>query len=146
MAHGKKLFLSRTIQKRTKFAAFLFASGYMMITLLLLTMILGTLNLISGMLGLDPAEAQSASYTIGNLIYDSVVNLLLTCGLLVSSIAAGFINGFGFRSLGKLIIASLTIGVVCMFFVGRGLVIASLGRPMKWFMLHKAGNEQTDLA
>jgi hypothetical protein len=62
--------------------------------------------------------------------------------MLVSSIAAGFINGFGFRSLGKLVVASLTIGVICMFFVGRGLVAASLGLPMKWFMMKKAGNEQ----
>lgn len=141
MAHGSKLFLSRTIQKRTKFAAFLFASGYVMITLLLLTMILGTMNLAAGMMGLDPAETQSSSYTVGNLVYDTMVNLLLTCGMLVSSIAAGFINGFGFRSLGRLILSSLTIGVICMFFVGRGLITASLGLPMKWFMLKKAGND-----
>ncbi|MCK4564877.1 MAG: glycosyltransferase [Verrucomicrobia bacterium] len=142
MAHGKKLFLSRTIQKRTKFAAFCFGSGYVMITMLLLTGILGTLNLISGMLGLDPASAQSPSYTIGHFVYDTSVNLLLTCGMLISSIAAGFINGFGFRSVGKLVVASFTVGVICMFFVARGLITASLGLPMKWFMMRKAGNEQ----
>jgi cellulose synthase/poly-beta-1,6-N-acetylglucosamine synthase-like glycosyltransferase len=141
MDHGRKLFLSRTIQKRTKFAAFLFSSGYVMISLLLLTMILGILNLVSGMLGLDPAAAQSSSYSVGNFVYDSIVNLILTCGLLVSAIAAGFINGFGFRSLSRLIVASLSIGVICMFFVGRGLLTAWLGLPMKWFMLRKAGNE-----
>ena len=142
MAHGKKLFLSRTIQKRTKFAAFCFGSGYVMIALLLLTGILGILNLVSGLFGLDPAAAPSASYTIGNFVYDTAVNLLLTCGMLISSIAAGFINGFGFRSIGRLIVASFTIGVICMFFVGRGLITAWLGLPMKWFMLRKAGNEQ----
>jgi cellulose synthase/poly-beta-1,6-N-acetylglucosamine synthase-like glycosyltransferase len=142
MAHGKKLILSRTIQKRTKFAALLFSSGYVMISLLLLTMILGILNLVSGMLGLDPAAAQSSSYSVGHFIYDTLVNLVLTCGLLVSAIAAGFINGFGFRNLGKLVIASLTIGVICMFFVGRGLLTAWFGLPMKWFMMRKAGNEQ----
>jgi cellulose synthase/poly-beta-1,6-N-acetylglucosamine synthase-like glycosyltransferase len=142
MAHGKKLFLSRTIQKRTKFAAFLFSSGYIMITLLLLTTIFGLLNLISGFFGLDPAAAQSSSYTVGNFVYDTVVNLLLTCGMIVSSIAAGFINGFGFRSIGRLIVASFTIGVICMFFVGRGLLTAWFGLPMKWFMLKKAGNGQ----
>lgn len=142
MAHGRKLFFSPTIQKRTKFAAFCFGGGYVMITLLLLTSIFGLLNLVSGWLGLDPATAQSSSYTIGNFIYDTTVNLLLTCGMLLSSIVAGFINGFGFRSLGKLVVASLSIGVICMFFVGRGLVTAWLGLPMKWFMLRKAGNEQ----
>ncbi len=142
MAHGKKLFLSRTIQKRTKFAAFCFGSGYVMITMLLLTGILGTLNLISSLLGLDPASAQSSSYTIGHFVYDTSVNLLLTCGMLISSIAAGFINGFGFRSVGKLVVASFTVGIICMFFVARGLITASLGLPMKWFMMRKAGNEQ----
>jgi cellulose synthase/poly-beta-1,6-N-acetylglucosamine synthase-like glycosyltransferase len=143
MAHGKKLFLSRTIQKRTKFAAFLFGSGYVMTTLLLLTFVLGLLNLIYSMLGLDPAAAQSSSYTIGNFLYDTVVNLLLTCGMVVSAIAAGFITGFGYRSVGRLVIASLTVGVICMFFVGRGMLTAWCGLPMKWFMLRKAGNEQT---
>jgi cellulose synthase/poly-beta-1,6-N-acetylglucosamine synthase-like glycosyltransferase len=141
MNHGKKLFLSRTIQKRTKFAAFLFSSGYVMITLLLLTMVLGTVNLISGLFGVDPASAQTSSYTVGHLVYDTVVNIVLTCGMLVSSIAAGFINGFGFRSLGRLVLSSLSIGVICMFFVGRGLLTAWFGLPMKWFMLKKAGNE-----
>ncbi len=141
MTHGRKLFLSRTIQKRTKFAAFLFASGYVMITLLLLTTIFGALNLVAGFFGIDPVEAQSSSYTVGHLVYDTFLNLLLTCGMIVSSIAAGFINGFGFRSIGRLIVASFTIGVICMFFVGRGLVSASLGLPMQWFMMKKAGNE-----
>ncbi|MEI6892905.1 MAG: glycosyltransferase family 2 protein [Pontiella sp.] len=141
MAHGKKLFLSRTIQKRTKFAAFLFSSGYVMVSLLLITSLFGLLNLIATFFGVDPADAQSSSYTIGHLVYDTALNLLLTCGMLVSSILAGFINGFGLRSLGKLIVASFTIGVICMFFVGRGLITASLGLPMKWFMLKKAGND-----
>ncbi|MBT8046222.1 MAG: glycosyltransferase [Pontiella sp.] len=141
MAHGKKLFFSRTIQKRTKFAAFLFGSGYVMVALLLLTSVFGLLNLVSGFFGIDPSAANSSSYTVGHFVYDTAVNLLLTCGMIVSSIAAGFINGFGLRSIGRLIAASFSIGVVCMFFVGRGLMTAWFGLPMKWFMLKKAGNE-----
>ena len=141
MNHGSKLFFSRTIKKRTKFAAFCFAGGYVMITLLLMMTILGTLNVISQLFGLDPSVGQSPSYTLGHVVYDTTVNVLLTCGMLVSSIAAGFVSGFGFRNLGKLIVASLTIGVICMFFVGRGLVTAWLGLPMKWFMMRKAGND-----
>lgn len=142
MNHGPKLFLSQTIQKRTKFAAFCFGGGYVMITLLLLTSIFGCINMISAFFGLDPASAHSSTYTVGHAIYDSTLNLLLTCGMLVSSIVAGYVTGFGFRSIGKLVVASLTIGVLCMFFVGRGLITAWLGLPMKWFMLRKAGNEQ----
>jgi cellulose synthase/poly-beta-1,6-N-acetylglucosamine synthase-like glycosyltransferase len=142
MKHGPKLFLSRTIQTRTKFAAFCFGGGYVMITMLLLMTILGLLNTLSFFFGIDVAAAQSSSYTLGHMLYDTIVNILLTCGMLVSSIAAGFITGFGFRSLGRLILASLTIGVITMFFVGRGLIMAWLGLPMQWFMLRKAGNEQ----
>jgi len=79
---------------------------------------------------------------VGHFIYDTAVNFLLTCGMVVSAIAAGFINGFGFRSLGRLVISSLTVGVICMFFVGRGMITAWRGLPMKWFMLKKAGNDQ----
>ncbi len=142
MTHGRKLFLSRTIQKRTKFAAFMFGSGYVLISLLLLTFILGMLNMVYGMLGIDPAAAQSSSYTISSFLYDTIVNLLLTCGMIVSAIVAGFVTGFGYRSMGRLIAASFTVGFICMFFVGRGLITAWLGLPMKWFMLRKAGNEQ----
>ena len=142
MNHGKSLLFSRGTKKRSKFAAFMFGSGYVMITLLLLTTFLGLMNLIAGFMGLGG----SASYTIGNLVYDSIINLILTCGMLVSSIVAGFVTGFGNRSIGKLIVASFTVGVICMFFVARGLITAWFGKPMKWFMLKKAGNEQAAAA
>ena len=58
-----------------------------------------------------------------------------------AGLLAIIVGGFGMRSLGRLIVSSLTIGVICMFFVGRGLITAWLGLPMKWFMLKKAGNE-----
>jgi cellulose synthase/poly-beta-1,6-N-acetylglucosamine synthase-like glycosyltransferase len=141
MAHGRRLLFSRTALKRSKFAAFMFGSGYVMISLLLLTSLLGTLSLIAGFFGLG-ASSPTDSYTVGMFIYDTVVNLLLTCGFLVSSIVAGFSTGFGNRSIARLIVSSFTIGVICMLFVLRGLIAAWIGKPMKWFMLKKAGNEQ----
>ena len=143
MLHFKKLLRSQLIQKRVKCATLIFSSGYIMISLLLLTTIFGTLNLLCGLFGFDPSTAASSTYTIGHFIYDSTLNLILTGGMLLSSLAAGFINGFGFRSLGRLFIAALTVGFICMFFVGRGIFTAWLGLPMKWFMLRKAGNERT---
>ncbi len=143
MLHFKKLLRSQLIQKRVKCATLIFSSGYIMISLLLLTPIFGTLNLLCGLFGFDPSTAASSTYTIGHFIYDSTLNLILTGGMLLSSLAAGFINGFGIRSLGRLLIAALTVGFICMFFVGRGIFTAWLGLPMKWFMLRKAGNERT---
>jgi cellulose synthase/poly-beta-1,6-N-acetylglucosamine synthase-like glycosyltransferase len=142
MQHGTSLFLSRITQKRVKLAALIFSSGYIMITLLLFTMLFGLLNFIAGFFGVDPAAHPSSSYHIGHFLYDSTLNLLLTGGMLLSSLAACFVNGFGLRSLGKLLLAALTIGVACMFFVGRGILSAWMGLPMPWFMMKKAGNER----
>ena len=62
--------------------------------------------------------------------------------MLVSSVCAGFVTGFGARSAQKLVIASLSIGIILLFFVGKGLAKALLGLPMNWFMLKKNGNER----
>ena len=142
MQHGPPLFLSRITQKRVKLAAFIFSSGYVMITLLLFTMLFGLLNLIAGFFGVDPAANPSSNYHIGHFLYESTLNLILTGGMLLSSLAACFVNGFGLRSLGKLLLAALTIGIACMFFVGRGILSAWMGLPMPWFMMKKAGNER----
>ena len=142
MLHFRNVLRSRLIQKRVKLATLIFSSGYIMISLLLLTTIFGLLNMLCGLLGFDPATTPSPTYTIGHFIYDSTLNLILTGGMLLSSLAACFINGFGLRSLGRLFFAALTIGFICMFFVGRGIFTAWLGLPMKWFMLKKAGNER----
>ncbi|MBN2685916.1 MAG: glycosyltransferase [Pontiellaceae bacterium] len=140
MAHGKRLLFSRTARNRSKFAAFMFGSGYVMISLLLLTSLLGMLSLVAGFFGVGPET--SDSYSVAQFIFESLINLLLTCGFLVSSIVAGFSTGFGNRSIARLIVASFTVGVICMLFVLRGLITAWIGKPMKWFMLKKAGNEQ----
>ena len=142
MLHFRNVLSSRLIQKRVKIATLIFSSGYIMISLLLLTTIFGLLNIVCGLLGFDPSTAASSTYTVGHFIYDSTLNLILTGGMLISSLAACFINGFGFRNLGRLFFAALTIGFICMFFVGRGIFTAWLGLPMKWFMLKKAGNER----
>ena len=142
MMHFKKVLKSRLIKRKVKAATLIFSSGYALITLLLLTTFFGLLNIICGLIGFDPAAAESSTYTIGHFIYDSTLNLILTGGMLISSLVACFINGFGVRNLGRLFLASLTIGFICMFFIGRGIFSAWAGLPMPWFMLKKAGNER----
>ena len=142
MMHFKKVLKSRLIKRKVKAATLIFSSGYALITLLLLTTFFGLLNIICGLIGFDPAAAESSTYTIGHFIYDSTLNLILTGGMLISSLVDCFINGFGVRNLGRLFLASLTIGFICMFFIGRGIFSAWAGLPMPWFMLKKAGNER----
>ena len=96
--------------------------------------------MIFSALGFNPSESASSSYSIGNFIYNTTLNLILTGGMLLSSIVASFVNGFGLKSVGKLLFATLTIGFICMFYVGRGIFSAFVGLPMNWYMLKKEGN------
>jgi cellulose synthase/poly-beta-1,6-N-acetylglucosamine synthase-like glycosyltransferase len=136
MAHGGGLLLSRLAGVRSKMAVMCFSGGYIMVMLLLLTSLLGLLNVATAW----PAAANLGPGWVGGM-GNPVLNFLMTCGMLVSSMCAGFATGFGARSLGKLAAASFTIGFILLFFVGKGLVKALLGLPMHWFMLKKNGNE-----
>ena len=68
----------------------IWSTGYIMITCFLFSFIFGALNLIFGALGFNPSESGLSTYSIGMFIYDSTLNLLLTGGMLLSSIAAFF--------------------------------------------------------
>ena len=110
-----------------------------MVALMLLSTMLGALSVATGWAA--GGAAASGGFLSGGL-GGSLVNFLLTCGMLVSSVCAGFMSGFGARSAQKLVVASLSIGFVLLFFVGKGLAKALLGLPMNWFMLKKNGNDQ----
>ena len=140
MTHGGKLLVSRPARKRTKTAVVCFCGGYLMVALMLATTILGALSVAIGWLA--GGAAVSGAGFLGGGLGGSLVNFLLTCGMLVSSVCAGFMSGFGTRSAQKLVVASLSIGFVLLFFVGKGLLKAMLGLPMHWFMLKKNGNER----
>ena len=140
LSHFNKLLNSKLTKKSVKLATMVWSTGYVMITMLLFSFIFGVLNLIFGALGFSPSESGLSTYSIGRFVYDSTLNLLLTGGMLLSSIAASFVNGFGFKSIGKVFFAALTIGFICMFFVGKGIFSAIIGKPMNWFMLNKEGN------
>ncbi len=137
MARGGRLLISGLARKRTKAAVACFCGGYFMVALLLLTTILGLLNAAVGWTGTADGSGGFLPGGLGG----SALNFLFTCGMLVSSVCAGFMSGFGARSAQKLIAASLSIGFVLLFFVGKGMAKALLGLPMNWFMLKKNGNE-----
>lgn len=142
LKHHKKVFRSKITNGSVKLAALIFSSGYIMIAILLFTFFFGMLNIICGALGFDPSEGASASYTLAHGIYDSVINIILTGGMILAAIIAGFINGFTIKNIFRLFIALITVGFICMFFVGKGIFSACAGMPMKWHMLKKLGNEQ----
>jgi hypothetical protein len=50
------------------------------------------------------------------------------------------VAGVSLRNVGKLLVASLSLGVLLLFFVGKGLFRALFGLPMHWFLVRKNGN------
>ena len=137
MDHGGRLLMSGRALKRTKAAVVCFCGGYLMVALMLLTSMCGLLSVATASMGASVAAGSGWAGGMGS----SLLNFVLTCGMLVSSVCAGFATGFGVRSMQKLVVASLTIGFILLFFVGKGLGKALLGLPMHWFMLKKNGNE-----
>ena len=137
MTHGGRLLISGLARKRTKAAVACFCGGYFRVAMMLLTTLLGLLNVAVGWTGTTEISGGFLPGGLGG----TLMNFLFTCGMLVSSVCAGFMSGFGARSAQKLIVASLSIGFVLLFFVGKGLAKALLGLPMHWFMLKKNGNE-----
>lgn len=135
MAHGGPLLRSRLAGLRAKAAVICFGGGYLMVMALLLTSLLGLVRL-----GIGAAAPELGAVLAGGW-GNPALNFLMSCGMLVTSLCAGFASGFGARSLGKLAAASFTIGFILLFFVGKGLGKALLGLPMHWFMLKKNGNE-----
>lgn len=135
MNHGEKMLLSRLTRARTKLAAVCFGGGYIMVCCLLLSFLFGLLRIAAESLGsVLPIE------TPANPIIHTLANILLSCGMLISSLCASFAAGASLRSIVKLVAASLTLGIVLLFFVVKGLIKALFGLPMHWFMVRKNGN------
>ena len=134
LTHGRGLLASRLARTRTKLAALCFGSGYIMVGCFILTLLLGLLHTAFAW------SAESGPPAAAGAIPRGMANFLLTCGMLVSSLCASFTVSAGFRNVAKLAVASLTIGLVLLFFVGQGMFKAMFGLPMQWFMVRKNGN------
>ncbi len=131
--HGKTLFFSTKTTIRDKCMVALFGSGYIMTTLIMFLTIFGTLAILT-----HPPEA----IDLIEFVRTTLLNILLTCGLLVTTIAASFTKKTGIGGTIKLILASFSIGLVQIFYVNKGVYKALTNQPMRWFMLKKTGNEK----
>lgn len=136
LTHGHSLLASRLARTRTKLAALCFSSGYIMVTCFILTLFLGLLSTVC----IWATDGNNGLYSLAEQFKHGATNFLLTCGMLVSSLCASFTVGASFRSAAKLALASLSIGLVLVFFIGKGIFKAAFGLPMHWFMVRKNGN------
>lgn len=124
------------IMRRRKMAMIIFSGGYLMSGLLLLNFIFGIINFwVNTIASPEPFNEHSVA---GNWI--AVRNFFLTCGMLATSIFAGFMKGNGVRYLFQLFIASFTLGTLMLLWVGRGLFLALFNLPLKWHAPRKSGD------
>ncbi|MFT7615209.1 MAG: cellulose synthase/poly-beta-1,6-N-acetylglucosamine synthase-like glycosyltransferase [Candidatus Woesearchaeota archaeon] len=131
--HGPSLFFSRKIPLKVKNMIVIFSSGYLMTSLIFFMTIFGFLSVATH----PPQPIQWSLF-----IYETVRNVLLTCGLLAASFAGAYIAKNNLKDFGKLMISSLSIGLVVIYYINIGIYKSLTGQPMKWFMLKKQGNEQ----
>jgi cellulose synthase/poly-beta-1,6-N-acetylglucosamine synthase-like glycosyltransferase len=134
--NGVGLLTSGLTTGKRKMAMLLFGSGYVMTGLLVGMMILGTINIAVSLTHGNPRSTGGWNLRLGQ----TVCYMLFSSGLLIASLSGAAVSRFGWRAVLRLVATSYTAGVVLMFYVVRGMFIAVTGRPMKWFMLKKAGN------
>ena len=136
--NGKRLFASRVAKLGMKLAVICFASGYLLFSSLLLCFFAGLLQiLVTATIAPPPVYPDHRWYQVGGY---AVVDFLITGGFLIAGVVGGFIAGFSPRCSFKLVLSSLTIGFVLMFYIGKGIFLALCGLPMQWFMVRKNGN------
>ena len=123
---------------RRKLAMMLFGSGYIMTAVLVVMLIVGLLTIVMNFL---PEHSHPPGKTWNLRIGETVVYVLFSSGLLITSLSGAAVSRFGWRAVLRLVATSYTAGVVLMLYVVRGMFIAVTGKPMKWFMLKKAGND-----
>lgn len=129
--HWRKLFFTARPRARDKMSAMLFGSGYFFSVLLLLITVFGVLSLLSD----RPAPIDWVLF-----LSETGRNLLLTSGFLLASVLALIVGG-ELKAIPKMVVSSLTVGLIVTYYVNVGIVKALLGRNMRWFMLTKNGNK-----
>lgn len=128
--HFLELFGAK-ISAKKKLCVFIFASGYFLSVLLMALFVFGTLSFITHEPG--PIDLPKFFGELGR-------NVLLTSGLLIASIFVIFKDN-QIRRVDKVIVSSLSYGLVVTYFVNIGILKVLFNQPMKWHMLKKKGNE-----
>lgn len=135
--HGREMFMGKRIHWKTKAMAALFGSGYLMVACVIPLIVFGILSAFT-----DPGVTASVAASWRIAAVETLRSILFTGGLIIATICAGLVSGFGAQKIAPLVLASLTVGIALVVFVSFGICQAVAGRPMPWFMLKKLGNQQ----
>ena len=129
--HFFGILFSKKTKLKDKLGVFIFASGYFFSMLLLLITIFGFFSVITN---------APAPIDIPRFLSETGMNILLTSGLLLSVLLSlGFSRRIKYAH--KILISSLSLGLLVTFYVNLGILKSLFGREMKWFMLKKNGNK-----
>src|SRR3989338_3155214 len=109
----------------------IFCSGYMLSVILAGLFITGTLSFMTH----APAPIEW-----GRFFYEMARNIILTSGLIVSSIVA-LAKANKSRLTLPMIASSFSYGIVVTYYVNVGIFKALSKTPMEWYMLNKQGNK-----
>ncbi|MBI2647428.1 glycosyltransferase, partial [Candidatus Woesearchaeota archaeon] len=109
----------------------IFCSGYLLSVLLAGLFITGTLSFITH---------APAPIDWGRFFYELIRNIILTSGLIISSIVA-LIKANKAKLTLPMIVSSFSYGLVVTYYVNVGIFKAFTKTPMEWYMLNKQGNK-----
>ncbi len=128
--HFKSVIGSRVMTIKDKFGIFIFASGYFFSFMLLLITLFGVLSVLT---------SEPAPIDLPRFMSETGMNILLTSGLLASVLLSLALSR-RMRYAHKVLLSSLTLGLVVTYYVNLGILRSLFGRKMQWFMLKKNGN------
>jgi cellulose synthase/poly-beta-1,6-N-acetylglucosamine synthase-like glycosyltransferase len=114
-----------------KVSIIIFASGYFFSFLLFVITIFGFLAFISN---------KPAPIDWGLFLSKTSFNIVITSGFLIASIVALSL-GKKLKQAPKMLLGSLSVGLVVTYNVNVGILKAIFGRDVHWFMLNKNGNK-----
>lgn len=127
--HSKKILLNKNIPTVQKFNMFLLMSGYLITLFFFFLTLTGTLSVITH---------RPEIIDWGKFISETVLNIILTSGFLMVCTITLILSKKA-KEIPRMIMASLSVGLVVIFVVTLGIFKAIFNRDMHWFMLNKRG-------
>lgn len=130
LQHAVAIVVNPRLGVRKKLSVQLQCMGYFFSTVLFCMFVTGTISFFSN----TPAPIDILKF-----LTDFAQNILLSSGILISSLAA-LVKTRNNNLIGKVLLSSFSYGIVVTYFVNIGIFKAILGKKMTWFMLNKNGN------
>lgn len=130
LQHSTEIIFNHNLNLRKKISIHFQGMGYFFSMLLVLMFFTGAISFVSN---------APAPINIEKFMIDMGKNVLLTSGILISSIVA-LLKTKNKDILLKAILSSFTYGIIVTYYVNVGIFKAMAGKQMVWFMLNKNGN------